>query len=85
MIALLKQVADPGSGEGARWAKVRTHRIMTEMMVELGASSKLNAEWAFLTMLKEEGRRSADAFLAEHGDDLGQRSTADIDFLVTES
>jgi len=85
MIALLKQVADPGTGEGARWAKVRTHRIMTEMMVELGASSKLNAEWAFLTMLKEEGRRCADVFLAEHGDDLGQRSTTDIDFLVTES
>jgi NTE family protein len=29
MIALLRQVADPGTGEGARWAHMRTHRIMT--------------------------------------------------------
>ena len=27
MIALLRQVADPGSGEGARWAKMRVHRV----------------------------------------------------------
>lgn len=84
MIALLKQVADPGTGEGSRWAKVRTHRIMTEMMVELGASSKLNAEWPFLQMLKEEGRRSAEVFLTEHGDDLGERSTVDLDILLSE-
>jgi len=84
MLALLKQVADPGSGEGARWAKVRTHRIMTEMMVDLGASSKLNAEWPFLQMLKEEGRRAADAFLVQHGADLGLRSTVDLDILLSE-
>ena len=35
-------------------------------------------------MLKEEGRRSADAFLAAHGDDLGKRSTADLDVLLAE-
>jgi NTE family protein len=84
MIALLRQVADPGSGEGARWAAMRTHRIMTEMMIELGASSKLNAERAFLDMLREEGRRCAGAFLDAHGDDLGRRSTADLDVLLAE-
>ena len=71
MIALLRQAADPGSGEGARWAKMRTHRIMTDKLAEFGASSKLNAEWAFLAMLKEEGRRSADEFLAAHREDVG--------------
>ncbi|MCX5514683.1 alpha/beta hydrolase [Kaistia algarum] len=84
MISLLRQVADPGTGEGARWAAMRTHRIMSEMIVELGASSKLNAEASFLALLKEEGRRSADVFLAEHGDDLGVRSTTDIDVLLSE-
>ncbi len=58
MIALLRQVADPGSGEGGRWAGMRTHRILTEMMTELGYSSKLNAERAFLDMLRDEGRRA---------------------------
>ena len=84
MIALLRQAADPGTGEGARWAGMRTHRIMTDRLAELGASSKLNAEWEFLTLLKEEGRRSAEAFLAAHGEDVGKRSTTDLDLLLEE-
>ncbi len=84
MIALLRQAADPGSGEGARWAKMRTHRIMTDKLAEFGASSKLNAEWAFLSMLKEEGRRSADEFLAAHREDVGKSSTTDLDVLLDE-
>src|SRR5574337_92361 len=85
MIALLRQAADPGSGEGARWASMRTHRIITDKLAEFGSSSKLNAEREFLTMLKEEGRRSAGSFLAEHGGDLGKRSTADLDVLLAEA
>lgn len=84
MIALLRQVADPGSGEGARWARMRTHRIMTEMMSELGYSSKMIAEGAFLQMLHDEGRRAASSFLSEHADDIGKRSTADLDVLLAE-
>jgi NTE family protein len=84
MIALLRQVADPGSGEGARWAGMRTHRIMTEMMTELGYTSKMNAERAFLKMLRDEGRRAASAFLDAHADDLGRSSTTDLDALLAE-
>lgn len=84
MIAVLRQVADPGNGEGARWARMRTHRILTDMLADLGASSKLNAEWAFVSMLKEQGRKSADEFLAAHGNDVGVRSTADLDVLLAE-
>jgi len=84
MIALLLQVADPGDGEGARWAGMRVHRIMTDELANFGASSKLNAEWEFVSLLKEEGRKSATAFLAEHGHDIGQRSTTDIDVLLAE-
>ena len=84
MIALLRQVSDPGHGEGARWAGMRTHRIMSDALADFGASSKFNAEWEFISLLKEEGRKSADAFLAAHRHDLGQRSTADIDVLLSE-
>ena len=84
MIALLRQVADPGTGEGARWANMRAHRIKTEMLAQLGASSKLNAEWDFLSMLCVEGRRAASEFLDAHADDLGKRSTADLDILLAE-
>ena len=85
MIALLREVADPGTGEGARWAGMRAHRIMTDTLAELGASSKLNAEWDFVTMLHADGRRAASAFLDAHGEDVGRRSTADVDILLAES
>jgi NTE family protein len=84
MIALLRQVVDPGNSEGARWAQMRTHRIKSDMLVQFGASSKLNAEWEFVTMLRAEGQRAASEFLDAHGDDLGERSTADLDVLLAE-
>jgi NTE family protein len=82
MMAVLRQVSDPGNSEGARWAKMRIHRISSATMTELGYSSKLNAEWDFFIMLRNEGRRSAEAFLAAHGGDLGARSTLDLDGLL---
>jgi NTE family protein len=84
MIALLRQAVDPGTGEGCRWAKMRTHRILTDKLVEFGASSKLNAEGRFLRVLKDEGRKAAEEFLQSRGDDIGKRSTADLDVLLAE-
>jgi NTE family protein len=82
MIALLRQIANPGDCEGALWAAMRIHRIASEQMTTLGYSSKLNAEWGFLCMLRDEGRRSAEAFLATHGENLGRRSSLDLDALL---
>ena len=82
MIALLRQVAQPDNSESAKWADMRIHRISSDVMVELGYSSKLNAEWEFLFMLRDEGRRAGDAFLRAHHDDLGRRSTFDLDELL---
>jgi NTE family protein len=82
MMALLRRVASTGDSEVAHWSRMRVHMINSDMMVELGSSSKLNAEWAFLCLLRDEGRRAADAFLATHGKDLGHRSTLDIDRLL---
>ena len=84
MIALLRQAVDPGTGEGPRWARMRTHRILTDRLAEFGASSKLNAELPFLRLLKAEGRTTAEQFLKSHGADLGKRSTADLDILLAE-
>ena len=82
MIALLRQVADPGNTEGAMWAQMRIHLVRNEIMAELGYSSKLNAEWQFINMLHGEGRRAADAFLAENSDNIGKRSSIDLDVLL---
>ena len=85
MIALLHRVADPGSGEGAQWANMRIHRIATERVTELDSTSKLITEWRFLRGLRDEGRRTAQAFLETHGDALGKRSTLDLDTLLEAS
>jgi NTE family protein len=82
MIAVLRQATQPDNCESGKWARMRIHRISSELMVELGYSSKLNAEWEFLCMLRDEGRRAADAFLRDHHDDLGRRSSFDVDELL---
>jgi NTE family protein len=76
--ALLQQVADPGTGEGRLLAKMRMHRIASDLMLDLGYSSKLLAEWDFFLMLRDAGRKAAAEFLQRHGADLGVRSTLDI-------
>ena len=82
MMALLRSVADPGNEKTAHWARMRVHLVQSALLAELGASSKLNAEWDFLTMLRDEGRRAAEAFLATHGAALGKRSTLPIEYLL---
>jgi NTE family protein len=82
MIALMRLEADPGTTEGALWAGMRVHMVRNPIMTELGYSSKLNAEWAFLSMLRDEGRRAAETFLAENADNLGKRSSIDLDRLL---
>ena len=57
---------------------MRVHRISSEALLDLGYSSKLNAEWDFLVYLRDEGRRCAERFIQAHGHDIGRRSTLDI-------
>jgi NTE family protein len=80
--ALLKRAADPGRGESAVWAEMRVHRISSDIMLELDSSSKMLAEWEFLCMLRDDGRRAASAFLEAHGADLGTRSSLDLEALL---
>ncbi len=82
MIALLRKVADQADGEGRLWGQMRMHLIKSDLLATLGASSKLNAEWEFLTMLRDEGRRAASEFVEKHGLDVGARSTFEFDSLL---
>jgi len=82
MIAMLRQVAEPGNCEGALWAGMRIHRVNSAEMSALGASSKLIAEWEFLCKLRDLGRGAAESFLAAHAGDIGQRSSYDLDVLL---
>ncbi len=40
------------------------------------------AEWEFLTMLRDEGRRATQAFLDENGDAVGKRATFDLSTML---
>ena len=51
---------------------------------DLAASSKLNAEWSYLQLLFERGRRWADTWLEANLDAVGARSTFDLDELFEE-
>jgi NTE family protein len=82
MIALLRQVADLGKCEGAQWAQMRIHLIASSVLPTLGASSKFNAEWDFLCMLRDEGRRCADAFLSAKAVNIGKQSSVDLNVLL---
>jgi NTE family protein len=82
MIALLRQVADLGRCEGAQWARMRIHLIASSVLPTLGASSKFNAEWDFLCMLRDEGRRCADEFLSAKATNIGKQSSVDLDVLL---
>lgn len=82
MIALLRTVVDPGNSEGARRARMRIHMVRNGVMSELGYSSKLNAEWDFISMLRDKGRKAADAFLVRDGKHIGERSSIDLDPLL---
>jgi predicted acylesterase/phospholipase RssA len=66
----------------ARWAGMRVHLVGNAIMNSLTASSKLIAEWDFLTFLRNKGRKSAESFLELHGGDLGRKSTVDLDVLL---
>ncbi|NKC31173.1 patatin-like phospholipase family protein [Falsiroseomonas selenitidurans] len=79
MIRFVTELIDRGDLDGARYMRVLVHTIDAE--AELGAmdaSSKLNADPAFLRHLFALGTARAEAFLARHWEDIGERSSTDV-------
>ncbi|MEO1282331.1 MAG: patatin-like phospholipase family protein [Pseudomonadota bacterium] len=65
--------------DGTGYRNVHVHIVEDEPFMEtLGASSKLNTERAFITLLFDKGREAADRWLAENWDDVGVRSTMNL-------
>jgi NTE family protein len=84
--ALLHQLIEAEGLESERYRDIYVHLIHAhEELQNLGASSKMNAEWEYLLNLEERGRSWADRFLDRHLDDLGLRSTVDLGSLFTDS
>lgn len=82
-IMLLRELIAAEGLERERYREMRLHRIHAdEELLALKASSKLNAEWAYLCHLRDLGRRRADDWLARHWKDLGERSSFELDWLL---
>lgn len=82
-IMLLRELIAAEGLERERYREMRLHRIHAdEDLLALKASSKLNAEWAYLCHLRDLGRRRADDWLARHWKDLGERSSFELDWLL---
>ena len=77
-IDFVKRLIHEGKLNDGRYSDVKVHMISSEALAPLGASSKLNAEWAFLTHLRDIGRECAQAWLETAWSDIGQRSTLDL-------
>jgi NTE family protein len=78
-IDFVARMLDENALDSKRYKKVRIHAIAAENgFKNLNASSKLNAEWAFLRHLFEIGREVADQWLIENFEAIGQRSTLDL-------
>jgi NTE family protein len=78
-IDFVGRLIDAGRMQGTGYRRVFVHMISDEaLMSSLGASSKLNAETSFLTLLFESGRKAASGWLEAHLSALGNRSSIDL-------
>ncbi|MEM8631681.1 MAG: patatin-like phospholipase family protein [Pseudomonadota bacterium] len=85
-IHFVDTLLEDGRLSSADYRQMHVHMIDgQEEMLELDASSKLNAEWAFLTHLRDVGRRAADRWLGAHFSDIEKRSTLDIAAMLPEA
>jgi NTE family protein len=78
-VAFVTKLLDDRKLNDTEVKRVLVHAISTDdVMQGLGAASKLNADWKFLTCLHEIGRERAEAWIATHYDALDIESTIDI-------
>lgn len=78
-ISFVTELVDAGNVVGDSLRRMFMHSILAdEIITTLGASSTFNADWTFLTGLRDVGRRFTDAWLVANYDRLGKESTADV-------
>lgn len=79
-INFVTKLIENGFTDGGRLKPMLIHTIDAEDEVcSLGVSSKLNAQWDFLSDLYEMGRAKTSDFLDKHFDDIGNRSSTNIE------
>jgi NTE family protein len=78
-VAFVTKLIDEGKLNQNDAKRLLIHSISADdVMCGLGAASKLNADDGFLSELRALGRERAQAWINEHFDNVGSRSTVDI-------
>ncbi|MBY0422548.1 MAG: patatin-like phospholipase family protein [Parvularculaceae bacterium] len=78
-IAFVTRLIDDGALDEGRMKRMLVHAIEgQDFMRELGVSSKMNADWEFLTHLRDVGRTSAESWLERNYDALNRESSVDL-------
>jgi NTE family protein len=78
-IEFVGRLIDAGKLPTDRYKRVRMHRIAGGKKLDaFAASSRFNAEWAFLQELRDLGRAAATEWLADNYEALGVRATLDL-------
>ena len=78
-ISFIRELLAGSKLSRAEFRDIRLHRIDADAAFkDLSASSKVNAEWAFLEYMRDLGRNAAEDWLAEHFDSVGISQTLDL-------
>ncbi|MFI5014355.1 MAG: patatin-like phospholipase family protein [Hyphomicrobiales bacterium] len=79
MIEFVTRMIDKNHLSTEDYKRLNMHRLAGgEALAALSASTKLNAEWEFLTYMRDLGRQAARQWLEAHFADIGVRSTLDL-------
>jgi NTE family protein len=83
-IAFVKELIAEGRVSRDEYRDIRMHRIdADEALKDLTASSKVNAEWAFLEYLRDLGRSAAEDWLDENLSAVGEKASFDLSAQVS--
>ena len=78
-IDLVNRMLERGELKNSHYRTVHFHMIEAlDILMTMGRSSKMNADWDFLTYLKDTGRQAANDWLDSHYDDIGKLSSLDV-------
>lgn len=78
-IDFVQRLIEEGRIKAGEMKNIKIHSIRAdEVMAELDVATKLTPEPDLIDHLRDQGRATADSFLHDHWEDIGQRSTVDL-------
>jgi NTE family protein len=79
-VAFATRLIDNGDLDSTKHSRMLIHWIGNDrLMSQLGTATQFHPEWSLLCRLRDEGREAASRWLAQNFDEIGSRSTADVD------